>query len=168
MSNAGAFIGRPNPPFLPSHRSIGGLVIISAGTGLRELLSHSILSTAAMGNRCNLSDGKTLCRDSHSTSEKAQEREEEMREEKKPGRLKSASVSHPNWTLNTHCTVNTARDTEGRCFIVGQIRACRLHGQAPLTQTASSRKTTDGRNSPHPLICSSTAMQTHKTTQNQK
>lgn len=56
-------------------------------------------------------------------------------------------MPHPDWTLNTNCTVNTAR--EGRsCFIVGRTQTPR-QGQPLLTQKSHTVKTTDGRNTAH-------------------
>lgn len=45
-------------------------------------------------------------------SDKTREKEKKKRKEKLAGYISTMSVSHPNWTLNTNCTVNTVGDTE--------------------------------------------------------
>lgn len=106
-------------------------VIFSPGTAKREILTDSTLSTAVMGNRCILSDGKTLCTDSHRTLEWEE-------------RISVVSTSHPIWTLSTNCSVNRIGNTEGHsCFIVGRMLRSRLVKNQPLlTQNVNSLRPT--------------------------
>lgn len=78
-------------------------------------------------------------------------------------------MSHPNWTLNKlhckHCQGHREMllyhwtDTNTWSMHAGcTANPCWLKRQAVRVQT-------NGRNSPHPLICTSTAMQTHINTQ---
>lgn len=116
--------------FLTWHPSIW-VLIFSPGTAKKEILTDSTLSTVVMGNRCILSDGKTLCTDSHRTLEWEE-------------RISVVSMSHPIWTLNTNRSVNRIRNTERHsCFIMGQmLRSRHVKKQPLLTQKANSLKPT--------------------------
>lgn len=92
---------------------------------------------------------------------------ERIRGKKKNCKVKSllglVSMSYPNWSLNTNCPVNTARDTDKRCFIMWRTQAHKACMQAAQSTRADSkrqavRRQTNGRNSPHSVICTSTAL----------
>lgn len=110
--------------------------------GPAGMLSETILSMALTGNRWE----NTVWRESHSI--------DEIRKGRKKWQAKSVldlvCMLHPNWTLNTNCTVNTGTQTDA--FLswdrLKHTEHFRLYSQPLLTQKVSCQRTTKGSKKP--------------------
>lgn len=146
-----------NAPFLFCHQSN-----IMKEWAFRDPITDHVIYTGDWKQMHSVWWEKTLRKESHSTLESAQEWERDKAIKKtETNQYWTLSLCPiPNWTLNTHCTVNTVRDTETRCLVMWHTQAYTSMHVGCTHKPLLTQKASHGRKSPHPLSYTQPPLQT--------